>query len=169
MDETTETVEVEETKAETAEVPAQDERDWKADSRKWEARAKENRKEADELKALLESSRTDSERLEAAEKRAKDAEEFVEQAKAELERMQTISKVADEMHVPTSLIRGDTEEEMREYAQSILDFTARSKPSIPRDQGGSAGKPAVTKESIEEIKDPVARVRARAENISLYK
>lgn len=168
MDETTEIVETTEAQAEVTEAPAQDERDWKAESRKWEARAKENKEKADKYDALQESNRTDSEKLKEAEKRAQEAEQFVEQAKAELERMQTMSRIADEMHVPTSLIKGETEEEMREYAQSILDFTAHSKPSIPKDQGGSSGKVVVTKESIESIKDPVARVRARAQNPNLY-
>lgn len=172
MEETTETIE---TKAPEPEVPAQDEKDWKAEyekakaeSRKWEARSKENKEKADKFDALQETSKTEAEKAEAAEKRATEAEAFAEQAKAELERMHTLTTISEEMKVPVSLIRGDTEDEMREYAQSILDFKAESKPSIPKDQGGSTGKPLVTKDSIEAIEDPVERVRARAKNLSLY-
>ena len=165
MDETTETAMPEATEPQ---APAQDDRDWKSESRKWEARAKENKEKADKYDALQESSRADAEKAEEAEKRATEAERIAEAAKAELVRIQTLSKVSEETKVPASLIRGETEEEMREYAQSILDFKVESKPSIPKDQGGSAGKSVVTKESIESIQDPVEQVRQRAANINLY-
>lgn len=165
MDETTESTTAQEKVDET---PAQEDHDWKAESRKWEARAKENKEKADKYDALQETSKADAEKIEAAEKRAEEAEKFMEQAKAELTRMQTLSRISEETKVPVSLIRGETEDEMREYAQSILDFKIESKPSIPKDQGGSAGKPTTTKESIEAIKDPIARVEARAANLNLY-
>ena len=172
MDETTETSE---TQAPVTDAPAQDTKDWKSESRKWEARAKENKEKADQYDAMQQSSLANADqakeaekRASEAEKRATEAEQFAEQAKAELTRMQTLSTVSEETGVPVSLLHGETEEEIRDYARSILDFSAHTKPSIPKDQGGSAGKPTTTRESIESIKDPVERVRARAANINLY-
>lgn len=58
--------------------PKQDEIDWKAEARKWETRAKENKSAADELTGLRDSQKTAEqkfgERLAEMEKRAADAE-----------------------------------------------------------------------------------------------
>lgn len=51
--------------------------DWKAEARKWENRAKENKAAADELATLREANKTEAQRLtEAAEKASREAEEW---------------------------------------------------------------------------------------------
>ena len=67
-----------ETDAKATEEDADDGTDWKAEARKWELRAKDNKTAAEELAALKESQKTDQqkveERISQMEKRAADAE-----------------------------------------------------------------------------------------------
>ena len=73
------------TDAETPAEPAQDEQnapeaeetDWKAEARKWEQRAKDNKSAADELATLKNSQKTESERLAEALAEAKTEAEQV--------------------------------------------------------------------------------------------
>lgn len=139
--------------------------DWKAEARKWEARAKENKQKAEKLDELEAANKSELERLQEAKAKA---EKEAADAKAELARNEMISSVSKETGVPEELLHGDTEEELRESAEAVKGYIASQKPSIPPDQGGAAGAKPVTKEAIEDIDNPVARVRARAQNISLY-
>ena len=67
--------------------------DWKAEARKWEARAKAEKLDS-ELKAVI----------------AKAAHD------------EAVAKVAKETGVPASLIKGESEDEMREFAQSVAAY-----------------------------------------------
>lgn len=116
----------------------QAETDWQAkyekaiaESRKWETRSKENKKALDELKASAD----------------KTLEERTSQLEGELKRLQDesarkdlIAKVSQEKGVPASLLQGDTEEELNESADSILEFAKSASTVAPIDKGGSPQK-----------------------------
>ena len=105
--------------------------------------------------------------LERANERAAKAEKALADAQAAIEHSELVAKVSQETGVPASLLHGATEEELA--ASAISDFVKASAPGYPRDKGGAAGGRAVTVESIEAIKNPVERVRARAAHADLYR
>jgi septal ring factor EnvC (AmiA/AmiB activator) len=72
------------------------ETDWKAESRKWEGRAKENKDAADELARIKEASATD---LEKAQARAKKAEDKLAMFESEKEHTELVRKVMATQHV----------------------------------------------------------------------
>ena len=150
--------------AATETKPAQDAAYWKAESRKWEARAKENREKAEKWDEAEAAGKGELERAQAD---AEAARAEAEAANAELSRMRAASAVSAETGVPAALLHGSTEEEMRSEASAIMAY-ARTAPAYPADKGGASGG-GPTKSSIESIKDPAARLRARAENINLYR
>lgn len=119
--------------------------DWKAEARKWEARAKENKAKADET----------NDRVSAVE--------------AELEKTKLVMQISRETGVPPELIHGDTADELAASAKAASEWAASMAPGYPSDKGGSATAPTVTRESIEQIKDPIERIRARAEHADLYR
>lgn len=143
--------------------PQGDGTDWKAEARKWEARAKENKAKADKWDEQEEAGKSELERMT---ERAAEAERRV----TELEHAEQVrtwaSEVAAETHVPASILRGDTKEEMQAHANEILSAGITTK-TVP-DKGESSA-PAVTRESIESIKSQRDRVLERAKNINLYK
>lgn len=65
-------------------------------------------------------------------------------------------------------MRADTAEELEAAADKLAaSYAARNLyPSVT--DGGANAAPAITVDSIEQIKDPLARVMARAEHIDLY-
>lgn len=164
------------TEAQEIETTTQEpETDWKAEaerlkaeSRKWEARSKENKEKADRLDELMAASMSEAEKAKAAEERAKSAEEAAEKATREVERLNLVAKVSEETKVPGSLLQGTSEDELRASAKAVVDFAASTAPGVPQDKGGASAKPAITRDSIEAIEDPIARINARAQNISLY-
>lgn len=93
--------------------------DWKAESRKWEARAKANKGAADELAALKAAS-PDGADLHA---RLTAAEADAAEARRELAR----HRVAAECAVPLDLVVGETEAEMRANAELILAWARPSR------------------------------------------
>lgn len=143
--------------------PQGDGTDWKAEARKWEARAKENKAKADKWDEQEEAGKSELERMT---ERAAEAERRV----TELEHAEQVrtwaSEVAAETHVPASILRGDTKEEMQAHANAILSAGITTK-TVP--DKGETSAPAITRESIEAIKSQRDRVLERAKNISLYK
>lgn len=127
--------------------PEADPTDWKARSRQWESRAKAHKAKADE----------------------KDAE--IASLKAQIARTGVVAEVAREKGVDAGLLArmaGDTPEQIAENAEALLAFAkGPAFPDVP-DAGGSGSAP-VTVEDIEAIKDPAERVRARRDNIALYR
>lgn len=120
--------------------------DWKAKSREWERRAKENKAAADRLAELEEAQKTAeqkaAERLAAAERKA---------AEAELRALR--ADVAQAKGVPAGLLTGSTEAEMNASADALLAFRGES-PSSPRaprpdpNQGRKGAGPASTGEQF---------------------
>ena len=100
--------------------------DWKAEARKWEARAKENKSKADKLDELEEASKT---ALEKATERAQKAENQVKAYEQEAQRKQWLEEVSSETGLPVSVLRGSTREEIEAHAQILKPFF--EKPSAP--------------------------------------
>ena len=110
----------------TAEPTTAPEVDWKAKSREWEKRAKENKAAADKLAELEEAQKTEQQKL--AERLAE-----AERKAAEAELKAARSEVAREKGVPAELLVGSTAEELAEYADKLLTFRgeAPKKPAAP--------------------------------------
>lgn len=100
--------------------------------------------------------------------RAKENKAAADQAAAELAKTKLALQVSHDTGVPIALIHGDTEEEMAASAKAASEWAAAMAPSYPADKGGSASAAPVTRESIDRIKDPLARLHARAANANLY-
>lgn len=89
--------------------------DWKAEARKWEARAKENAKAAEELQRIKDSQLTEAERLQ---KRAEVAEARVLQLESEAELASLAQTISEETGAPLKLLKTCTDEGvMREMAR----------------------------------------------------
>lgn len=78
-------------------------------------------------------------------------------------------QVSQQTGVPADLLKGDTAEEMQASAEMVNAFVLQKQPGYPADKGAGAAGRAVTRESIEAIKDPAARIAARAQHLDLYK
>ena len=100
--------------------------DWKAEARKWEARAKENKSKADKLDELEEASKT---ALEKATERAQKAENQVKAYEQEAQRKQWLEEVSSETGLPMSVLRGSTRKEIEAHAQILKPYF--EKPSAP--------------------------------------
>lgn len=120
MSEATPEVTPETAPAATPETPAQ-EIDWKAEARKWEGRAKENKTALEDLtgKFIV----ADTERTELATR--------VQTFEAEKERATLISDIAKTTGVPASALRGNTREELEAHAADLAELIKPSGPVIP--------------------------------------
>lgn len=139
MEETTnEVTEVAEVQAEEAAETT----DWKVEARKWEKRAKENSKAAEELAALKEAQMTEQQKLEA---RAVEAEAKVAALEAEQQRIADAGEVAKQTGVPVELLMYCSDKEaMEAFAEkySAEKQPIHSAPSAPQSRlvRGSDGK-----------------------------
>lgn len=140
----------------TEQAPAQ-ETDWKAEARKWEQRAKDNRKEADELRAKAakwdEAQREGMSELERATQRAEAAEAQLEAYRAEEKRRADASEVAEKTGVPASLLlhcadRADMEAFAKEYASETKVPAAPRAPES-RVVRGDGAKPSTADQFAE--------------------
>lgn len=139
--------------------------DWKAQARKWEERAKANKDKADLWDAQQQAAPT----VEALQAQIDEMRQAQAQAEKAAERTRALMEVSQATGVPADLLKGETAEELAASAQLVNDFVARNQPGYPSDKGGGSNGAAVTRESIESIKDPAARIKARAEHIDLYR
>lgn len=97
--------------------PHGDGTDWKAECRKWETRAKQNRVDADELKQAREDLAAAQAALEAEKQSRK-----LEAARA---------KIAEETGVPAEFVVGTTEAQMRSFAEKLSEhYKAPAAPAI---------------------------------------
>lgn len=122
----------------TTEEPHGAEVDWKAESRKWEQRAKANKAAADELEQLKASQMSDTEKLV---KRAEDAEALVKQYQAKEQHGADAAEVAADTGVPVSLLmhcgtREDMEQFAKEYAKETHVSSAPPAPNSRIVRGG---------------------------------
>ena len=159
LEETTATAEVEQSQTEEPKEqaePTEPTTDWKANSRKWEDRAKSNKEQLDvALKEI--------EELKASQ--ATNTTEQLEQANATIAELQLKIKVSKETGVPVELLQGSDEEAITASANALTSYAqsfAKSTAAYPLDKGGAAHS---TAGNVEDIADPVARVQARARTL----
>lgn len=153
LEDTEATVEVEQPQAEE---PTEPTTDWKANSRKWEDRAKSNKEQLDEALKKIEE-------LQASQ--ATNANEQLEQANAKIAELQLKIKVSKDTGVPVELLQGSDEEAITASANALTSYAqsfAKSNAAYPLDKGGAAHS---TAGNVEDIADPVARVQARARTL----
>ncbi len=104
--------------------------DWKAHARQWERRAKADRKQVESLMAAISDKDATIEGLRT---------EVAERQRA-AERTEKIAAAASEYGVPADLIRGDTDEEIAEYAKRLADWRGESAaPVVPKLSDSGAG------------------------------
>ncbi len=145
--------------------PAQDtsvtETDWKAEARKWEGRAKENKSAAEELTKLKEAEKTELEKERDAREKA---EGELNQLRHERDLSKWASEVSSETGVPASVLRGDTLEELQAHAEQIKG----SIPIYPVVPNGNGKPPTVTKQKILAMTDERERKAAIAAHLDLF-
>jgi len=119
--------------------------DWKAKSRLWETRAKENKAAADRLKQIEDAAKSTEQRL----------AEQVAALQAQLKQMETAqqvqtwrAEVAAKTGLPADLLRGETLEELEAHAKAIQGYSRRitEQPPIP-----SEGQPRTTPKPTDEV------------------
>lgn len=147
-----------------------EETDWKAEARKWEARSKSNKAEADQLR---EKAAKWDEAQEAGKSELQRLQEQLAAATAERDALakeketaQWAREVAEAKHVPASVLRGSTKEEMEAHADAILG-SGLSFGSVP--DGGEQHPSNATRESILAIKNQQERLAAIKANLDLFK
>lgn len=118
----------------SADTPAGDaeapEEDWKAHARQWERRAKADRKQVESLTDLIKASDTTIEDLRTQ----------VADLQRAAERAEKIAAAASEYGVPADLIRGDTDEEIAEYAKRLAQWRGETAaPVVPKLADSGAG------------------------------
>lgn len=159
LEDTKATAEVEQPQAEEPKEqaePTEPTTDWKANSRKWEDRAKSNKEQLDAALKKIEE-------LKASQ--ATNANEQLEQANAKIAELQLKIKVSKETGVPVELLQGSDEDAITASANALTSYAqsfAKSNAAYPLDKGGAAHS---TAGNVEDIADPVARVQARARTL----
>lgn len=159
LEESAATAEVEQPQAEEPkeqEEPKEPTTDWKANSRKWEDRAKSNKEQ-------LDAALKEIEELKASQ--ATNATEQLEQANAKIAELQLKIKVSKDTGVPVELLQGSDEDAITASANALTSYAqsfAKSTAAYPLDKGGAAHS---TAGNVEDIADPVARVQARARTL----
>lgn len=113
--------------ADDAEAP---EEGWKAHSRQWERRAKADRKQVESLTDAINGKDVTIEDLRAQ----------VADLQRAAERAEKIAAASAEYGVPADLIRGDTDEEIAEYAKRLAEWRGESAaPVVPKLSDSGAG------------------------------
>lgn len=138
-----------------------------AQSRKWEERSKANAEKAKAYDGLAQQQADAQAAADAACARA----EKVEGELAAATRQLTVSRIAAEKGVDASVLAvmsGEDEDAIAANADMLAKSYADRNlyPSVG--DNGSMATPPVTSDQIESIKDPCARVMARAEHPELY-
>lgn len=100
-------------------APPSDAVDWKAQARKWEERAKANYDKAKAYDEAEEARKSDLQKALEESERLKEELDGVRR-KAELDAIR--ARVAKEAGVPESLVTGDDEESMAEFAKAVAAF-----------------------------------------------
>lgn len=154
----------EQTEQAAQEAPEAEGPDWKALARKWEERAKANKDAADAYEALKASSKAD---LDAANARARELEAELAGIKAAAERAEAVRQAAKAAGVDEAVLSrmsGDTVEEIADNARLLAEAAPRRAYPAVSDGGAPARAQGMTLAQIQAIKDPAARVMARAQN-----
>lgn len=99
--------------------------DWKAEARKWEKYAKENKAAKDELDALKAAQMTEQEKLV---KRAEEAEAALASANAQIQHSKDVQEVATASGVPSSLLELMPD---REAMDAFVERYQAERPETP--------------------------------------
>lgn len=178
VEQTEQTERAEEPQGAGADAGAAGDTDWRAEydrvlaaSRKWERRAKDNAQKAREYDELHERSAAEAKRAEEATRRAEQAEARVAEFERRAERDALVAEVAREAGVDAQLLgrmAGDTREEVEASARLLSERVGamRLYPSV-----GDSGRqlPPQPRTNFSDIRDPVERVRARAEELARHR
>jgi hypothetical protein len=105
--------------------PENSEIDWKAKSREWERRAKENKAAADRLAEIEESQKTD---LQKAVARAAALESELAGYKKREQVAKWASEIAKDSQIPASALRGDTREELEAHFKELEALIPKQQP-----------------------------------------
>lgn len=105
------------------------ETDWKAEARKWEQRAKENKAAADELEQLKQAQMTEQQK---AEQRAEKAETELAQLRAEKQHAEDVREVADATGAPIALLECCADKAAMDKLASEYQELAKAKSEPPR-------------------------------------
>lgn len=116
--------------------PETEETNWKAQSRKWEKRAKANEEAAEELEKLKEAQMSEQEK---AAKHTKELEAKLAKYEAEKQQHEWCVQVAKKTGVPADLLRGSTLDEVQAHAESIKQYLQNKQTSDQKESGTAAG------------------------------
>ena len=107
--------------------------------------------------------------LQKATERADSLQKELDAIKTANEERALRERIAQETGVPASLLRGNSEEDLKAQAEAIMGFVKASGSAYPsvRD-GGEAKAPTLTKEQILSIKNEKERIKAIENNIELF-
>ena len=114
------------TETSETQTPAQ-EIDWKAEARKWESRAKDNKSALDALQAQFDQ---ETARVSDLESKNTELTEKVTGFEEEKALAELVSKVAEAKGVPASALRGRTEDELNAHADALKTLLDPSAPVI---------------------------------------
>lgn len=103
-----------------------------------------------------------AEALSAAIKRADEAEAKVASLQAQAEHGALVARIALEENVPSHLLNGADEDELRASAQALKAWQESAKPPVPQDKGGAVTPPAETLESIKAMPGGPEKMQALA-------
>lgn len=137
----TENVDASEASQETKQDTAVE--DWKAHARTWERRAKADHKQLEELTAAINGKDTTIEELRSQ----------VAALEAQAHQAKLIAAAASEYGVPADLIHGDTEDEIKAFAQRLADWRGTTAtPAVPAlaDSGAGVFPPRASSLSLDE-------------------
>lgn len=144
----------------------------KAESRKWEKRAKENKDAAIRIAELEDEHKTSQTDVEEAKAKAEAAIAELEAMKEAKRREDTIKAVAQAVGVDAdllSLMSGNSDEDIQANAAVLHQKLANLRKYPDVNDSGGVDAPVVTKESIASIKNPNERFEAIKQNVDLFR
>lgn len=152
---------------------SEDKTDWKAEARKWEARARENKAAAERLAELEKQDEAAKSDLEKATQKAEKALKELADMKAAQQRAEWVKAAAKSHGVDEellSMMTGDGEDEINANAKTLKAKMDKI-PKYPdvQDKGSSSNSASgMTKKEILAIKNPREQLKAAAQNIHAF-
>lgn len=140
--------------------------DWKAMSRKHEDNEKRYKEQLDAANAKVASLESGAQELQQLREQLASITSERDQLQRQHDLRTWADEVSAETHVPASVLRGSSKEEMQSHAQAILG-SGLSFGAVP--DGGEANPSSVTKESILAIQNQQERIAAIKANLDLFK
>lgn len=144
----------------------------RAESRKWEKRAKENKDAAlriAEIEGAQQASQSDVEEAKAQAQAAIAELEAMKEAKRREDSIRAVAKAVGVDADLLSMMAGDSDEEIQANAAVLQEKLANLRKYPDVNDAGGVDAPTVTKESIASIKNPNERFEAIKQNVSLFK